>query len=178
MRSRYRVTVQDGVYSVTSTIVEWIPIFTSKAYFEILVDALKFCQSNKNLKVYAFVILENHFHLVISGPELSHIMQSLKRHTSKQIIQLLQTHKKAWLLNQLAYYKKKYKTESTHQIWQEGFHPELIQNEEVLIQKIEYIHNNPVKRGYVERPEHWIYSSARNFVLGDASIMALDSLSS
>ncbi len=49
-------------------------------------------------------------------------------------------------------------------------------NEKMLVQKIEYIHFNPVKRGYVESPEHWRYSSARNFLLEDHSIIEIDSL--
>ena len=177
MRSRYKITEEDGVYFVTSTITEWLPVFTSREYFEIVVDALRFCQEKKALMLYAYVILENHFHLVVSGSDLSNIMQSLKRHTSRQIIQVLKTHRKEWLLNQLAFYKKKYKSESTYQVWQEGFHPELIQSDDMLVQKIEYIHYNPVKRGYVDEAEYWRYSSARNFVLNDHSVIRLASLS-
>lgn len=176
MRSRYKITKEDGIYFITSTIIEWIPVFTSKEYFEIIISALKYCRAYKGLKLYAYVILDNHFHLVVSGPNLSNIIQSLKRHTSKQIVRLLQTQKKEWLLNQLAYFKKRHKTESIHQVWQEGFHPALIQTEQMLLQKIEYVHNNPVKRGYIELPEHWLYSSARNFILEDHSIMELDGL--
>jgi len=176
MRSRYKITEVEGIYFITSTIVEWIPVFTSKEYFEIIIDALRYCRKNKNLKLYAYVILENHFHMVASWPSCSNIIQSLKRHTARQIVQLLQEQKKEWLLYQLAYFKKQYKRENTYQVWQEGFHPVLIQNENMLIQKIEYIHNNPVKRGYVERPEHWLYSSARNFLLEDHSIIELDVL--
>ena len=176
MRSLYKIIEEEGTYFITSTIIEWIPVFTSKKYFEILIDALKFCRANKNLNLYAYVILDNHFHLVVSGPNLSNIIQSLKRYTSRQIITLLQTQKKEWLLNQLAYFKKRHKTESDHQVWQEGFHPALMQTDQMLMQKIVYIHNNPVKRGHVERPEHWLYSSARNFVLEDHSIIELDNL--
>jgi hypothetical protein len=51
-----------------------------------------------------------------------------------------------------------------YQFWQEGSHPQLIQNETVMIQKIEYIHNNPVVRDYVDKPADWRYSSARNYL--------------
>ena len=126
--------------------------------------------------LYAYEILENYFHLVVSGSTLSNVMQSLKRHTSRQIIQVLKTHRKEWVLNQLSFYKKKYKSESTYQVWQEGFHPELIQSDDMLVQKIEYIHYNPVKRGYVDEAEHWRYFSARNFVLNDHSVISIASL--
>jgi REP element-mobilizing transposase RayT len=176
MRSRYKVTENNGIYFVTSTVVEWIPVFTSKIYFEIIIDSLKFCRTNKGLKLYAFVIVDNHFHLIVSGERLAEIMRSLKGFTSRQIIEQLKRDNKKWLLNQLAYYKKRHKTESTFQVWQEGFHPELILSEEMLVQKIEYIHFNPVKRGYVNLPEQWRYSSARNFILEDQSIIEIDLL--
>ena len=43
-------------------------------------------------------------------------------------------------------------------------HPQLIESETVMRQKLDYIHQNPVKRGYVDLPEHWRYSSARNYL--------------
>jgi hypothetical protein len=79
-------------------------------------------------------------------------------------------------LNQLAYYKKRHKTKSDYQVWQEGYHPELITSEPMLKQKMDYIHHNPVKRGLVAAPEHWLYSSARNYLLGDSAIIRLDPL--
>jgi putative transposase len=178
MRSRYKITDKDGIYFITSTIVEWIPVFTGKPYFELLIQSFaRFaCRENKGLRLFGYVILDNHFHAIVGGSNLSRIMADLKKFTAKTILAQLQHDNKAWLLNQLAYYKKRHKTESDYQVWQEGYHPELIISEEMLLQKLDYIHYNPVKRGYVAAPEHWLYSSARNFVLGDHSIIELDSL--
>ena len=67
------------------------------------------------------------------------------------------------MLELLALFKRPHKTESTYQVWEEGSHPQLIGSEAVMRQKLEYIHQNPVKRGYVELPEHWRYSSARDY---------------
>ncbi len=66
--------------------------------------------------------------------------------------------------------KKKYKKDSEYQVWQEGFHPQIITSEEVLKQKVEYIHNNPVRNGVVEEAEHWIYSSAKNYLCKEGCI--------
>ena len=101
-------------------------------------------------------------------------MASLRKYTAAQIIQQLKRDNKIWLLNQLSFYNKKHKNRSEHQIWQEGLHPELIQNDKMYTQKAEYIHYNPVKRGYVEHPEHWKYSSARNYILEDDSIIEVN----
>jgi hypothetical protein len=73
-------------------------------------------------------------------------------------------------LQQFAFYKKAHKKDREHQVWEEGSHPQLMQNEQMLRQKLDYIHFNPVKRGYVDKPEHWRYSSARNYMGQDGLI--------
>ncbi|WP_254045381.1 hypothetical protein [Thiohalocapsa sp. ML1] len=71
--------------------------------------------------------------------------------------------KRTPLLERLRLALKAKRTDRSHQLWQEGSHPQCIQGEEMLRQKLEYIHNNPVKRGFVDEPEHWRWSSARNY---------------
>ena len=176
MRSRYKITEKNGIYFVTSTIVEWMPVFTIQKYFDIVIQSLRFCKNQKGLKLYAFVILDNHFHLIVSGPELSSTLASLKKFTAKEIIAQLEQDNRHWLLNQFAFYKKKSKTESNYQVWQEGIHPQLIINSEMLVQKIEYIHYNPVRLGLVDTPEHWRYSSSRNYSLNDYAVIQIDEL--
>lgn len=176
MRTRYKITDDQGLHFITSTIVEWIPVFTTKPYFDILVQSFAFCQQHKALRLFGFVILDNHFHAIVAGPNLTQTITGLKKFTAKKIIAQLQTDRKAWLLNQLAYFKKRHKTRSTYQVWQEGYHPQLVTSEEMFHQKMTYIHNNPVKRGLVSDPEHWIYSSARHYLVGDDRVIRLDSL--
>lgn len=79
------------------------------------------------------------------------------------------------LLNHFAYYKRKDKTENQYQFWQEGSHPEKISDLIMLRQRLEYIHNNPVKRCYVDLSEHWRYSSARAY-LGQEALLPVDLL--
>ena len=176
MRSKYKIYDKQGIYFITSSIIEWIPIFISKSYFDILISSMEYCQENKNLTIYAYVILDNHFHMICHAPELSLTIQSMKRHTAKCIIEQLETDNKTWLLNLLSFYKKKHKKESTHQLWQEGFYPKQIISDESLLQKVEYIHYNPVKRGYVSLPEHWNYSSARNIIINEGGFLNLEKL--
>ncbi len=146
MRSRYKITRQNGIHFVTSTIVEWIPVFVSNKYFDIIIQSFEFCKKNKGFKLFAFVIVDSHFHLIASAPDLSTAIASLKKFTAKKIIDHLDQDNKYWLLNQLSYYKKEHKKESNYQVWQEGIHPQLITTDKMLIQKIDYIHYNPVKR--------------------------------
>jgi putative transposase len=162
MRSRYKIVDEDNYYFISSSIVNWIPVFTSAKYFNILVDSMKFCQKNRSLKIYNYVIMDNHFHMIVKSEHLSSVISSLKRFTALELVKAAQKDEKYWLLKQFWSSKKSYKSESDHQIWQEGFHPQLISSEDMLYQKIDYIHFNPVKRGFVNQPEYWRYSSACN----------------
>ena len=176
MKSRYKVVESDGVYFTTSTIVEWIPIFTNEDTFQIVTNSLNYC-INKNLfKIYSYVIMSNHLHLITSAENLSESMKSFKRHTAKEIIEYLKKSKHDWLLNQLHFFKKRNKLDSDYQVWQEGFHPQLISSYKMLEQKIQYIHQNPVSKGFVNDPEYWKYSSANNKDFDGNEIIKLNSL--
>jgi len=176
MRSRYKIFDGGEVYFLTSTIVEWIPVFTSAPFFEIVTNSLAFCREHKGLRLHAYVVLENHVHLIASADNLSGVVQAFKRHTARSIVELATATKRDWLLNQFAYYRKKYKSESDYQVWQEGFYSKRVHDNAMLCQKMDYIHGNPVRRGYVDAPEDWRYSSARNYLLGDERVLAIDRL--
>jgi putative transposase len=73
-----------------------------------------------------------------------------KSWTARKLIKYLAKNNVRQILEQLAFYKKAHKDDRAYQFWQEGVHPELIQSDEMMRQKIDYIHHNPVKRGYVD----------------------------
>lgn len=101
--------------------------------------------------------------MVLQSGQLDRDIARFKSHTAKQLIHYLSEHHVSRILEQLAFYKKAHKNDRAYQFWQEGYHPEWIQNDAMMRQKVNYIHENPVKRGYVDLPEHWRYSSARNY---------------
>ncbi len=119
--------------------------------------------AKEGLTIYAYVILENHCHLIVQSNALDRDIACFKSYTAKQLIKYLYENNVKQILEQLAFYKKAHKMDRAYQFWQEGVHPEWIQHNEMMRQKIEYIHYNPVKRGYVDKAEHWRYSSARNY---------------
>ena len=137
-------------------------------------DSLRFLQ-NEGFKLYAYVIPENHLHMVVQSQQLDRDMARFKQFTAKSLLGYLQTHRVATVLDQLAFYKKAHKQDREYQFWQEGYHPEWIQHEAMMKQKIDYIHHNPVKRGYVDKPEHWRYSSARNYA-GEEGLIEVERL--
>jgi hypothetical protein len=83
-----------------------------------------------------------------------------KSFTARRIIDTLQVRGFDTLLDQLRFYRLRHKTDQEFQLWQEGSHPEQIEGDDMMLQKLEYTHNNPLRRGYVAKPEHWRYSSA------------------
>ncbi|OOF10103.1 REP-associated tyrosine transposase [Salinivibrio sp. PR919] len=170
-RSRYKITEPHLPHFVTLTVLHWIPVFTRPDTVNILLDALRFL-SRDGLNVYAWVVLENHCHLVLQSKALDHDIARLKSWTAKHLIQYFAERNVKQILDQLAFYKKAHKGDRAYQFWQEGVHPELIQNDAMMRQKIEYIHQNPVKRGYVDEAAHWRYSSARDY-MGTTGLLAV-----
>jgi len=145
------------------TIVEWIPLFMNKEIVSIILDSLRFIQTERTITIYSYVIMENHLHIIVSGDHLIKTIKEFKSFTARKVIDYLMDHHSVHLLERLKKAKLSHKTDSTYQVWQEGSHPQEIFSEKMLLQKIEYIHNNPVRRGYVVEQKHWNYSSAKNY---------------
>ena len=112
---------------------------------------------------------------MVAGEKLTDIIRDFKSYTAKLLIARLEQDQKTWVLNQFQYHKQPTKTKSDYQVWQEGFHPQQIVSEEMLHQKVDYLHHNPVRIGVVERPEDWVYSSARDYA-GGKGLIELDAL--
>jgi len=99
MRSRYRINEPERAHFITSTIVEWLPVFSTAACCDILVQSLAFCRERKGLKVHAWVILDTHFHAILAAPDLSSILRDIKSYTAKLLIEQLVAEGREWLVN-------------------------------------------------------------------------------
>ncbi len=164
-RSRYKIYEEDETapYFLTATVVNWLPLLNAPWVVDILLGSIQFLQENGRLTLYAFVIMENHLHLIAAAQDLAKVMANFKSFTARQIIDQYRAESANHILQQLAWHRRLHKQDRYHQFWQEGSHPQRIQNEPMMQQKVAYIHNNPVKRGWVDDPIHWRYSSARNY---------------
>lgn len=163
---------------ITLTVIEWIDIFTKSEYYEAIVKSLAYCRENKGLLLYEYVIMTNHLHIIArakEGHKLSQIISDIKKHTTREIFKLLQTDNRHYILNLLKHSFDKKEGYET-QVWQRENYPEVILSGKFLQEKITYLYNNPVKRGFVAKPEEWQYSSARNRILGDNLIIKSDEL--
>jgi len=162
-RTRYKIYNSAYPHFVTCTIVDWLPIFTRPEAVQIVIDSWAFLKQQDRMQLFAYVILENHLHFVASGEDLAKQIANFKSYTARQLIDLLKIRNAQTLLDQLSFRKAKHKIDREFQLWQEGSKPKQIASDDMMRQKIEYIHENPLKRGYVDDPVHWRYSSARNY---------------
>jgi len=173
MRSCYRINAPGQAHFITATIVELLPIFSTSACCDILVASLAHCQQQKDLKIYGWVILDTHFHPVLAARELSSVLRDIKSYTAKLLLEQIATEGREWLLNELRHYRAAHKS-TGFQVWQEGSHPQAIPTDEIMEQKLDYLHANPVKRGLVASPEHWRYSSAHAWLPGAMPVLRCD----
>ena len=162
-RSRYVITEPEKPHFLTCTVMEWLPLFTRSYLVERLLDCWRYQQRHHALSLFGYVILENHLHFIAQAPDLDKCISQFKPYTARTLINDLQDKGAERVLQRLRFSKRAHKSDRVYQLWQEGSHAELVYSETVMRQKLDYIHHNPVKRGYVDLAEHWRYSSARNY---------------
>ncbi len=137
-RSRYKV-IDTRPHFLTCTTVNWLILFSQPELAQILLSSLQHLQTQKRLTLHAYVIMENHLHLIASAENLSREMQAFKSFTAQAIIKHLQQRQMTSWLDQLRLHKQQFKQNSTYQVWQEGYHPQVIQSPEMLQQKISVV---------------------------------------
>ena len=166
-----------SIYFSTCTITEWLCVFKEEKYFNIIIDSLKYCIEHKGLLLLGFVIMPNHLQLMTCHEEnttLSVIMRDFKHFTSTKIAEMLVTDKNYLFLHVCKKAAQGRSKKQDYKIWQDEYHPIAITSEKWFLQKMEYMHYNPVRKGFVERPEFWKYSSARNWLSDDDSIIKIN----
>ena len=169
-RSRYKFGESGFPHFLTCTVVGWLPVFTRPETVQILLDSWQFLHDQNRMVLLGYVVLENHVHFIASAEDLPKQVGDFKSHTARRIIDYLSERHVRTLLEGLEHHKARHKSDRQFQLWQEGSHPKVIETEAMLRQKLEYIHDNPVKRGYVSDPTHWRYSSARNYARMEALV--------
>jgi REP element-mobilizing transposase RayT len=182
MSTKYKATSTDEAYFITITTVGWIDVFTRLNQKYVVINALKHCQQNKGLEIYGYCIMSSHIHLLCkatNGFILSDVMRDFKKFTSKKIIQTLieePESRREWMLGLFKKACAHLKREQEYKVWQDGYHAEIVETNWFIKQKINYIHNNPVKEKIVTLPEDYYFSSARNYASleNDLEVIILD----
>ncbi|PRY88996.1 REP-associated tyrosine transposase [Mongoliibacter ruber] len=170
MNKPFKINDQNEVQFLTFTVIDWIDVFTRKDYKIDIVDSLNFCIKNKGLEVYGWCLMSNHLHLICRAAEpgkLSDIIRDFKRFTARIILKSLQDEsiesRRKWILNQMKFRGNILQRVEEYKFWKDGYHGISITSSKFLEQKLDYIHQNPVRALIVEEAEHYIYSSARDY---------------
>ncbi|MDP4240962.1 MAG: transposase [Bacteroidota bacterium] len=172
-----RNRIEGEVYFVTDTVVDWVDIFTRPVYRHIIIDSLQYCQKEKGLVIYAWVLMSNHMHMIVGSNgenKVSDILRDFKKFTSKEILRILLVEstesRRDWMLNRFEYAGKNDKKITNYRFWQEGNDAQEIYLNDYFNQKLNYIHYNPVKAEIVNREEDYRYSSAIDWAGGKGLI--------
>ena len=88
-RSRYKIYENQLPYFLTCTVVNWLPAFINPSIAQIILESLCFLQKEQRLTLYAYVIMENHLHLIAAADDLEKEIAHFKSYTAREIIDLL-----------------------------------------------------------------------------------------
>jgi putative transposase len=170
MSEKYKVRDQERLYFITFAVEGWIDVFTRQQYKDIVIDSLRFCQKEKGLIIYGWCLMTNHIHLIV-GRTVEHRIEEIVRDLKNLLLcrsvapfeSNMQESRRIWMLRLFKSAGLDSKKHINYKFWQNEYHPVELNTKEMMDQKLEYIHDNPVKEGIVERPEDYIYSSARDY---------------
>jgi len=182
MPRSYRIRAEERyAYFVTCSVVKWLPLFVQDTYRRIVLDSMAYVREHKMTQLNAFVVMPTHLHAVLwpqEGVNVSNVLRDFKRYTSRSISREATRRSERQYLKVFAAARRRGRAQgvSQYQVWQEGSHAEAVYGDEFARQKIEYIHNNPVRAELVASPEDWLYSSARAYLLAQPTYPPTDVL--
>lgn len=169
----YQIRDQHAVYFLTFTVTQWVDAFTRPEYIAILIESFRYCQEHKNLKIHAYCIMSNHLHIICSSEapnKLSDTIRDLKQFTARRIFKAIEDNpkesRKNWMLWLFKSDGERNKRNEIFQFWQQTNHPIECSTNDILKSRIEYIHQNPVKRKIVSKAEEYYFSSAMDYFKG------------
>jgi hypothetical protein len=155
---RYRVCGDAAVYFVTYSVVDWLPVFASEATCRIVTESLNFCHREKALRTSAYVVMPTHFHgIFFDADRLVQSLADLRKFTGRQLCDYCDAHMPTCFAQTL---RESSTADRQRRFWQPSRHPEAIESEWFWSQKMDYLHENPCRKGLVLRADHWRFSSA------------------
>jgi REP element-mobilizing transposase RayT len=166
------------LYFVTTNATDRASLFQHDAIKRILADSLAFLRTDGRIKLYVFVLMPNHIHLilrVLGEQTVSSVIRDFKKFTAKQIIRQYQVEGNQ---QALAYLKRaaRAKPKQLYKVWMDGYDARNVYTPGFLRQKAEYIHDNPCRPHWAlaDSPEAYAWSSARYYVLGEPAVIEVD----
>ncbi len=169
MSRKYKFKNPEGIYFISFATVYWIDVFIRNEYKDILIESWKYCQKEKGLDIYAWIIMTSHVHMIIGSNKnkLEDIVRDMKSYTSRKlkdtIKENIQESRREWMLWMMERAGRQNSNNNKFQFWQQHNMPIELTDNKIMDQKLDYLHNNPVAEGIVDNPENYVYSSARDY---------------
>ena len=177
MSLRHRNSLTEcNIFFITTTVINFLNVFKDPAVCDLLIQNIKHYRERYKFEVLAYAIMPSHLHWIVLVDKkhgtISDIMRDIKKYSAWDIMEYLtkQSKKHEGIFISAA---KGY-DDQNRKFWMPRFDDEVIRNEKMFFAKLQYIHNNPVEAGLAVRPEDYKYSSARNYVYGDQSVLEVD----
>ncbi len=170
MATRYRFGDSLIPHFITYSTVQWADALSRPQYKDIIMASLRHCINEKGLVLHAYVIMSNHVHLIASAARpdiaLEDIMRDHKKFTSRQLTSAIDNpseSRRNWLLWLFRSAAEKNSNNKSFQFWQQDNHPIELISREMIEQRLNYLHENPVRAGLVCEAQHYVYSSALEY---------------
>ena len=183
MSIKYKTGDDQIPHFLTFSVVEWIDALTRNEYKDIVVKSLEHCIDNKGFLLHAWFIMSNHVHLIGSakpGFTLSDILRDLKKFTRKKIFNSIKANlkesRREWMIYMFERAGKRNSNNKNFQFWQQDNHPIELINPQMLKQKLDYLHENPVKAGIVFEPQQYVYSSSMDYYTNNCGLIKIEHL--
>ena len=167
----------DYLYFVTTTAVKHIHLFRRDVIKRIIVDSLHHLRTTGKMKLFAFVIMPNHIHLIAlfsKEHSLSDVMRDFKKFTARQIHRQFQAEENTKVFDILR--KEGETVKQVYKVWEDGYDARDVYSIEFLQQKMDYIHHNPCQPQWklVETPEEYLWSTAGFYIAGKPCVIPID----
>jgi REP element-mobilizing transposase RayT len=172
-RSGYTVVQNGWPCFTTSSIVDWTPVFVDAEAAKVTLDSLSYLRANGSLLLHAYVVMPDHLHLIVSSDDVP--MKRFLSHTAREVVRRCQESANHSALDVFSAHCPASSPLRQHKVWQGGYHPKAILTHDILVQKMDYVHQNPVRKGLVKRPGDWPYSSLA-YLQGNRSLPPVDGI--
>lgn len=164
------------LYFVTTTAVQHQHLFQRDVMKRLVVDTLDCMRLRERFKLYCFVVMPNHIHLIVqcrAQDPLADCVRDLKKHVADRVIRYYRAEGNQAALNRLVPLES---NSQQHQVWDEGYNAKDVFSPEFLRQKMDYTQGNPCQPHWnlAASPESYLWSSARFYLLREPAIIPLD----
>ncbi len=152
---------------ITITCLEWKRVLADDHIKDIIIDSLNFLVKRQRIHLYSFVIMDNHFHLIwqMRGDyERQDVQRDFLKYTGQQILQTLKR-ERIPIYEELLVNARDRK----YQVWERNSLSISLYSFAVFMQKLNYVHNNPVVAGICNTAVEYKYSSAAFYYKSDST---------